>query len=333
VPEFCQKDVPLARILSILTARRTIFDPLASRFETKIIDWGWRPQGSLAGWWNQSIDWWAFRLSDLVVADTGTHKDYFCRLMGLNPGKVVVIPVGFDDRIFTRKMAGQSAAQRDQKLPFTALFFASFLPLHGAETVIEAARLVWDADRSIRFLLIGSGRTLPGTRERAARLGLANVSFAGWLEQAELARKISAEADICLGIFGRTEKAGRVVPHKIFQAIALGKPVVTARTPAVEEFFSHGENIFLCRRDDPGSLAEAVLRLKADPGLREGIALQGRELAWERFHPAAIGAILKNALEDRFGKHPGRGKMNFKERIEINSDIETSNETRGDRLA
>ena len=296
VPEFGQKDVPPARLIAFLTARRLVFDPLASRFETKIVDWRWRPEGSLAGWWNKSIDRWAFRLSDLIIADTRAHKDYYCRLFGLDPRKVVVIPVGFDDRVFARPLAGQGAEPGKGKSLFTVLFFGSFLPLHGAETVIEAARLVREVDKSLHFLLIGSGQTHPRVRKRAADSGLDNVSFVGWMGQAALARKIAAEADLCLGIFGRTEKAGRVVPHKIFQSIALGKPVVTARTPAVEEFFSHGENIFLCRRDDPRSLAEAVLRLKADSGLREGIARRGHELAWEKFHPAAIGAALIDVL-------------------------------------
>jgi glycosyltransferase involved in cell wall biosynthesis len=333
VPEFCQKDVPLAKFLSLLTARRLVFDPLASRFETKIVDWRRRPQGSLAGWWNQTIDGWALRLSDLVIADTRAHKDYYCRLFGLGAHKIVVIPVGFDDRIFSGSLAGHGAERREWKSPFTALFFGSYLPLHGAEVVIEAARLTWEADRSIRFLLIGSGQTLPRVRKRASEYGLQNAHFVGWLDQMELARRIAAEADLCLGIFGRTEKAGRVVPHKIFQSIALGKPVVTARTPAVEEFFSHGENIFLCRRDDPRSLAEAVLRLKADSGLREGIARQGYALAWKKFHPAAIGAVLKSALEDQFGRHPVRRKQNFKERKEIRLGSQTSKETRGDGLA
>jgi glycosyltransferase involved in cell wall biosynthesis len=333
VPEFCQKDVPPAKLLSLLTARPLIFDPLASRFETKIVDWRWRPQGSLAGWWNRTIDRWAFRLSDLVIADTRAHRDYYCRLFGLDFRRVEVVPVGFDDRIFSGSLAGHGAERRERKSPFTALFFGSFLPLHGAETVVEAARLAWEADRSIRFLLIGSGQTLPRIRKCAAEYGLENIRFVGWMDQMELARKIAVEADLCLGIFGRTEKAGRVVPHKIFQSIALGKPVVTARTPAVEEFFSHGENIFLCRRDDPRSLAEAVLRLKSDSGLREGIARRGYELAWKKFHPAAIGAILKSALEDRFGRHPVRREQNFKEREKIRLDSHTSRETRGDGRA
>ena len=43
VPEFCAKDVPLARLLGWLSARPVVFDPLAARYETKILDWRRRP--------------------------------------------------------------------------------------------------------------------------------------------------------------------------------------------------------------------------------------------------------------------------------------------------
>jgi glycosyltransferase involved in cell wall biosynthesis len=313
VPEFCQKDVPLAQCLGALTSRRVIFDPLASRFETKIVDWGWRSSGSLAAWWNRLIDGLAFRSADLILADTKTHRDYYVDFFGLPPGKFEVVPVGFDDRVFSPDLARAGQASRTAKpagAPFTVVFFGSFLPLHGVDFMIEAARRVWEKDKRISFLLIGAGRTFPRVKERAGELGLGNVDFEGWKSQAALAETVADRADICLGIFGQTEKAARVVPHKIFQSMALGKPVVTARTPAVEEFFEHGRDIFLCDKTKPESLAEAILALKDDVALRESIARRGHELAWEKFHPAALGAGLAQILERRFsgmGTGPNRG--------------------------
>jgi len=52
VPEFCAKDVSLAKLLGLLTARRVVFDPLAARYETKILDWRRKPPSSLTAWWN-----------------------------------------------------------------------------------------------------------------------------------------------------------------------------------------------------------------------------------------------------------------------------------------
>jgi glycosyltransferase involved in cell wall biosynthesis len=300
VPAFCQKDVPAARFLAALTSRKVVFDPLASRFETKILDWRRKPEGSLAAWWNKVIDRLAFRLSHFVIADTEAHKEYYCLEFGIDPHKVAVIPVGFDDLIFTRSL-GEGRPERDGNSPFTLLFFGSFLPLHGVETVIEAAGHVEKEDPSIRFHLIGSGQTLGRVRRLVSDFRLKNVTFEGWLNPPKLAERISRTADICLGIFGRTEKAKRVIPHKIFQSMALRKPVITARTPAAEELFSDRENILFCRREEPATLARAILDLRKDSALRAEIARKGYDLVWERFHPRALGENLLEILERRFG--------------------------------
>jgi glycosyltransferase involved in cell wall biosynthesis len=297
VPEFGQKDVPLARLLARLTARRVVFDPLASRYETKILDWRRKPEGSPSAWWNRRIDHWAFRHSDFLIADTRAHKDYYCGEYGIEQKKIAVLPVGFDDRIFSKALANVRTGYRAARAPFTVLFFGSFLPLHGVDDVIEAARLVSETDRTVSFRLIGSGQTLGLARARVEELGLANIGFEGWLSPLELAGRVAQTADLCLGIFGRTGKSERVVPHKVFQAMALGKPVISARTPAMQEFFSDRENILLCRKEDPRSLAEAILELKEDPALLESIAQEGHELVWEKYHPAALGSVLKGFLE------------------------------------
>jgi glycosyltransferase involved in cell wall biosynthesis len=301
VPEFAQKDVPLARIVGRLSGRRVVFDPLASRYETKILDWKRKPEGSPSARWNRAIDRWAFCSADLILSDTRTHKDYYCREFGLTPEKISVVPVGFDDRVFSHSLMNEGRAKPGPPGTFTVLFFGSFLPLHGVETVVEAARRIHGMDKTVRFHFIGSGQIHGQVRALASTYGLDNVTFEGWLSQQDLARRVAGTADACLGIFGRTEKAGRVVPHKVFQAMALGKAVITARTPAVVEFFVHRKNIFLCDRADPGDLAQAILEVKEDPGLREKIARGGSDLVWEKYRPGAVGSTLKGILDKLAG--------------------------------
>jgi len=291
VPEFCQKDVPIARFLGLLTARRVVFDPLAARFETKIGDWRRKPADSLTAWWNKKIDAAAFRLADVILADTAAHKDYYCRTYGLNPEKVAVLPVGYDDEVFGRTDGGHFKVSPIFSDSFRVFFFGSFLPLHGAEVIVEAARMVASRDDRVRFVMLGDGQTLPAARAAAASAGLRNIEFLGRKAYRELP-SIIAGADLCLGIFGRTEKARRVVPHKIFQSMAMGKAVITARTPAVEEFFAGGENIILCDEPLAESAAEAILSLKRDPARRARIARAGRDLVRRAFSPESIARRL-----------------------------------------
>jgi glycosyltransferase involved in cell wall biosynthesis len=306
VPAFCHKDVPLACFLAMLIARPVVFDPLAARYETKILDRGRRPADSLTARWNWWIDALAFRLSDIVLADTAAHAAYYTKAFGVPTRKLVVVPVGYDDALFdpdrvasVTARASSSAPVRPSAAPagapFTVLFFGSFLPLHGVEAVVEAARAVHLRDPAILFRFVGSGDTWTRVRTLASDLGATNCVFEPWAQLAALPALV-ASADVALGIFGRTDKARRVVPHKLFQSLGMRKPVITARTPAVEEFFAHGENIWLCDEPYAETLAAAVVRLKTDAALRERLATNGYRTVKERFTPAAIVAALRGAV-------------------------------------
>jgi glycosyltransferase involved in cell wall biosynthesis len=300
VPEFRQKDVPLGRLFGLLFHKRLVFDPLAARYETKIIDWRRRKPSTVRAWWNFRIDLASFGLSGLILADTKAHKDYFCRTYGVAEDKVAIVPVGYDDLLF-KPEASPSPKAKDA--PFEVLFFGSFLPLHGAESIIEAAAMLSKKDPTIHFRFIGSGQTLERVRLRADSLALRNAEFTGWLRYADLPTRIAA-ADVCLGIFGTTEKARRVVPHKVFQALGMKKPVITARTPAAEEFFHHKKDIYFCDPPYPKNLAAAILSLKADARLRRGLAEHGWRLVRDRYSPRPLGRLLLDILESRAERKP-----------------------------
>jgi glycosyltransferase involved in cell wall biosynthesis len=82
--------------------------------------------------------------------------------------------------------------------------------------------------------------------------------------------------------------------------MGMRKPVITGQTPAVEEFFSHRENIFLIEETRPDLLAQAILELKSDKDLREGIAEKGYQLVSQKFSPEAIGRTLYRILGKNF---------------------------------
>ncbi|MCJ7612526.1 MAG: hypothetical protein MUP19_09710 [Candidatus Aminicenantes bacterium] len=85
------------------------------------------------------------------------------------------------------------------------------------------------------------------------------------------------------------------------------KPVITARTEAVQEFFRHGKNIYLCDAPYPANLAAAILALKKDVRLRRGLAEQGYRLVSKEYSPRALGLKLLRIL-DRFQHGTKRGR-------------------------
>jgi glycosyltransferase involved in cell wall biosynthesis len=268
VPEFRHKDVPLAAFLAKLYRKLCVFDPLVSRYDTKIKDRGDARDRSFQSWHNRNIDRVSLRLPDLVLADTKAHADYYLEEFLSGRGRVEVVPVGYDEALFSADASPSPAAHGDGAQ--TVLFYGSYLPLHGVETIVAAAEVLRH-EPSIRFELIGGGQTFAPVDRFVRRHDLGNVRLTGPVPVEELPGRI-ASATVCLGIFGNTEKARRVVPNKVYQCMAMGKAVVTERSPAIEASFEHGRDVILVPPADTGSLASAIRDLCRDAEKRDRIA-------------------------------------------------------------
>jgi glycosyltransferase involved in cell wall biosynthesis len=176
--------------------------------------------------------------------------------------------------------------EEKDNIMFHILFWGNFIPLQGVEYIIRAAKIL-ENDKNIIFTLIGSGQTFNQVKKEADNLKIRNVRFLCKLPVGELPPFIS-KADVCLGIFGDTDKAQRVIPNKVYEAIAMAKPVITGDTPAIRELFADRENILLCQTANPNDLAEKILELKDSDTLRNRIARGGYEIFQEYAIPKVI---------------------------------------------
>ena len=109
---------------------------------------------------------------------------------------------------------------------------------------------------------MGDGAGKSACQDAAA--GLDNVFFEARIPYAELPARIR-RADILLGVFGTTQKAGRVIPNKVFQALAAGRPVVTQRSAAYPEPAPTSSAMAFVPPGDPQALADAVAAWALDP--------------------------------------------------------------------
>ncbi len=67
---------------------------------------------------------------------------------------------------------------------------------------------------------------------------LNNTIFIGWQEKAQLIEQIAC-ADVCLGAFGDTPQSLMTVQNKIYEGLAMGKPVITGDSRAVRQAMQH----------------------------------------------------------------------------------------------
>lgn len=224
----------------------------------------------------RSLERLACRLPDRLILDTEAYAAWFQATHGVAAQRFRLVPTGADDRIFYPAASSDSTDGL-----FRVVYYGSFIPNHGVEYIVEAARLLAD-DPTIRFELIGDGPDRARAQALAQRYALSNVVFVDWLEPSALVVRV-ARADVCLGAFGTTPQSLMTVHNKIYEGLAMAKPVITGDSPAVRQVLQHGEHVFLCQRADAQSLADAVRALRASPDLRARLAQRGHQLFYEQF--------------------------------------------------
>lgn len=287
VPCFRQRDLAAASRWARARRIPLLFDPLISAYDKQVFEREKILPDSararrLLGWETRLL-----QRADIVLADTEEHARYFSETFGIPAERVNVVYVGAEEALFRPAAASKA---RPETEPLDVLFYGSFIPLQGAPVIIEAARLYQGPP--MRWNLIGAGPEL--ARCKSAAAGLANVHFEPWLDYAALPDRIR-RADILLGVFGTTAKAGRVIPNKVYQALACGKPVVTRRAAAYPRAVSEtGQNgLVWVEAGDPASLAGALERLAMD---KAGLARQAGAAA-ATYHAYFSNLILLEQLD------------------------------------
>jgi glycosyltransferase involved in cell wall biosynthesis len=275
-----QMDVFLARILSRRRHKLLVWDVFMSIYLIAV-ERSLEQRSRLSVRLLKALEGRALKLPDLLIQDTQDYVAWFHKTYGISPERFRLVPTGADERVY------QAQPSRRKDGTFQVVYYGTFIPNHGVGQMIAAAGLL-AADPSLHFHFIGDGPEREAAQTRAQELGLKNVHFMPWMEQADLA-SFAAQADVILGAFGTTPQSMMTVQNKIFEGLAMGKAVLTGDSPAVRAVMRHGEHVFLCGRENPAALAQAIQALRDYPELRSRIAENGYRYFQEHFSLDKIG--------------------------------------------
>lgn len=196
-----------------------------------------------------------------------------------------VATAGFRDAAGTRDRI-RKELHLDDAFPVLACV-AGFRPEKRQEDLVRAMAAICCVFPAARLLLVGSGPTYEELRTLADSLGLADsVLFTG--EREDVPSLLGA-ADIfvlpsSLEPFGMSP----------VEAMAAGVPVVVTATGGLAEIVTDGSDGLHAPVCSPDGLAEAVLRLARDPGLRERLVAAGKKRAAHFDESAALGSLVQH---------------------------------------
>lgn len=283
IPPFRHRDVGF---IKKLTNKPIVFDPLVSKYLTKVVDYGhfWKAPSKYF------IDKIPFNKCDLLIADTQAHKQYFIKKFNINADKIGVVPVGVDTELFY-----PTKATPNQNQVFKVGCYGTFVPLQGMSTIIHAAKLLKE-EKQIEIHIIGSGYEYKKVKSLVEKYKLDNVKLLGWVDYEKL-NPMMNEFDVCLGVFGNSVKADAVIPNKVFHFAALGKCVISKDTQAIREVFTPSKNIVLCQ-NTPEQIATHIMELKNDTTLRTSVGQNAKQLITSSFNQIHIAQLFVDILKN-----------------------------------
>ncbi|MBB6242681.1 glycosyltransferase [Rhodanobacter sp. MP1X3] len=289
-------DILVAAPICKLRGIPLVWDMFMSLYDTVVEDRQLVRRGGLIARLLHALEGFALRRADLVFLDTQTHARRIETLFKLDPGSVAAIWVGAETEYFHTDPAETTDTRTaGTTSDLCVLFYGQFIPLHGIETIVHAARLT--RDEPIEWQLIGNGQETDRIKALLAEQALPKLHWDAWVDYRQLPHCIAA-ADVCLGIFGTSEKAASVIPNKVFQIVAMGRQLITRDSPAIREMLDNTSPcVQLIPAASPTALANAVRALARQdrPPMHCHAALQGKLGA------AAIGRQCTTLLKSHLG--------------------------------
>ncbi len=222
----------------------------------------------------ERLERFLYRRSAAVVALTHAFKDDLVR-RGIDPNKIAVVRNGVDlPRYGPRPRDPQLARTWGLAGKFVIGYIGTLGMAHGLDRALDAADRLRAYD-DIRFLFVGPGAARENLIAEAERRGLDNVVFAPRRPK-ERIPDFWALCDVALVHLKDAPVFASVIPSKLFEAMAMGLPILLAAPPGEATRIVGAESAGLCLPPaDPAALADAVLRLHGDQPLRKSLAAAG----------------------------------------------------------
>lgn len=279
--------------IRLLTLGRALyFDHMMSPYDSLVSETKKLKPGSLVARFVYLYERLTLKNASLVLTDTSLHHCYLTETFNLSPEKVVAVHLGANEELFYPRKERSSDSERD---PFTVLFYGSFLPLHGVELILQAARTL--KDKPIRFLMFGGARMdLTDFKSKLKEWELDNIHHEDWIEQHKLPELIG-QVDLCLGgPFGDTGQARRVITNKTFECLATGTATVIGHLE-VDYGFRDKQNCLLVRQGDAQSLAAAIRWAYENRDCLPEIGREGNRLFHEQFSSESVAEALSRFVQ------------------------------------
>jgi len=224
-------------------------------------------------------------LARFVVTCTEYNRRHLMALAGGLRTPIHRIYHGIDTRLFANGGDFRSTASP----PYHVLSVARLTEKKGIATVLRAVKQLQERGVRLTYTLIGDGQERAKILELVRQLGLDAVCrWLGTQPHAVVLEHYRRADLFVLGCEVAADGDRDGIPNVLFESMAMGVPVVTTEVSAIPELVESGRTGLLVPPGRPEALADAMLRMLADAGLRQRVIPAARERVLHDFDNRAL---------------------------------------------
>ena len=240
------------------------------------------------------LEKWSIRWADLVLTANLAFERLFVS-RSCHAEKIRIVMNSPDEKIFGSRPGDPEAARPRASRPFVVMYHGSLLERNGVDLAVEALVRVRHSVADVELRIYGAPTPFLGQVMDSVRAqGLADtVRFFGAKQLEEIVDAIKG-CDVGVVPNRRSIFTELNMPTRIFEYLAVGKPVIAPRAAGILDYFDEDSLIFF-ELGDPDDLARRIQDTWADPGKAAAIARRGQQVyrshAWRRERSVLVGAV------------------------------------------
>jgi len=204
--------------------------------------------------------------ADRVVVINELLREYAIN-MGANPEKTQVIRAGIDHHRYDPKIDGKEIREKYgiKKDDIVLLFMGWLYHFSGLKEV--ATELSKIKDNNIKLLIVGDGDAFNNLQTIREKYGLQDKIILTGKQPYDSIPKFIASSNICLLPAYNNEIMRNIVPIKMYEYMAMEKPVIATKLPGIMKEFRHNNGVLYV--DKPEEALKKAIELIENGGIED----------------------------------------------------------------
>lgn len=234
-----------------------------------------------------------------IAVVTEEFKNELVRKRNILPHKIAIVENGVEVDLFRPYSNSEDGVRRRLGLggKYVVSYIGTVGVAHGLDTVLRVASILKNEISNLVFLIVGEGAERENLVRAKLDNNLNNVIFINERPKEEIPSLINA-SDVCLVLLRKTEVFKTVLPSKMLEFMACGKPIVLGVDGQARKILEEANGGIYIEPEDVGALRESLQKFYEDPFLRKKLGDNGRSYILENFRRERKAHQYLNLLEE-----------------------------------